>query len=134
MSHPVGYFTGYNPQTQKPDTLHLIQERFGSQLEGMSYEQKIVFRGALALFIAEYPVWKEEGSGITCIDGCIESAGVDWNVWDADQELCEWIQACSQLSESHIEGLIEALTSQIRGKVYASRTEEWEVVVIPKGS
>jgi hypothetical protein len=47
MSHPVGYFTGYNPQTQKPDTLHLIQERFGSQLEKMSYEQKIVFRGAL---------------------------------------------------------------------------------------
>jgi hypothetical protein len=134
MSKPLGYFTGYNPQTQKPDTLHVIQERFGSQLEGMSYEQKIVFRGALALFIAEYPVWKEEGSGITCIDGCIESAGVDWNVWDADAELCEWIQACSQLSESDIEGLIEATTSQIRGKVYASRTEEWEVVVVPKGS
>jgi len=128
MSHPVGYFTGYNPQTQKPDTLHLIQERFGSQLELMTYEQKIVFRGALALFIAEYPVWKEEGNDITCIDGCIESAGVDWNVWDADAELCEWIQACSQLSESDIEGLIEAVTSQIRSKVYASRTEEWEVV------
>jgi hypothetical protein len=134
MSHPVGYFTGYNPQTQKPDTLHLIQERFGSQLEEMSYEQKIVFRGALALFIAEYPVWKEEGNDITCIDGCIESAGVDWNVWDADAELCEWIQACSNLRESDIEGLIEAVTSQIRSKVYASRTEEWEVVVVPKGS
>lgn len=130
MPHPVGYYTGYDPKSQTPDTLHLLQERFGSQLELMSYEQKIVFRAALAGFVAELPVWKEKGSGITCIDSCIESAGVDWDVWDADQELCEWIQACSQLSESDIEGLIEATTSQIRGKVYASRTEEWEVVVV----
>ena len=122
MSNLVGYYTGYDPQTQTPDTLHLLQERFGSQLELMSYEQKIVFRAALAGFVAELPVWKEEGSGITCIDSCIESAGVDWGVWNADQELCEWIQACSQLSSSDIEGLIEAVTSQIRSKVYASRS------------
>ena len=128
MSNLIGYYTGYNPQTQTPDTLHLLQERFGSQLERMSYEQKIVFRAALAHFIAEEPVWKEGGSGITCIDCCIESVGADWNVWEADMELTEWVQACSQLSESDIEGLIEATTSQIRSKVYASRTEEWEVV------
>jgi hypothetical protein len=122
MTSTVGFYTGYNPQTQKPDTLHLLQERFGSQLERMTYEQKIVFRAALAGFIANKPVWIEEGSSITCIDGCIESAGVDWNVWTEDQELCEWITDCSKLSESDIEGLIEALTSQIRGKVYASRS------------
>ena len=51
---------------------------------------------------------------------------VDFN--DEDPELVEFIQACSQLDESDIEGLIEALTAQIRGKVYASRIEEWEVV------
>jgi hypothetical protein len=128
MTHPIGFYTAYNPQAQKPDALHQLQERFGSQLQGMSYEQKIVMRAALAGFIAEKPVWIEEGSSITCIDGCIESAGVDWNVWDKDPELVEYIQACSQLEESDIEGLIEALTAQIRGKVYASRIEEWEVV------
>jgi hypothetical protein len=128
MTHPIGYYTGYNPKTKKPDALYQLQERFGSQFEGMSYEQKIVMRAALAGFIAEKPVWIEEGSSITCIDGCIESAGVDWNVWDKDPELVEYIQACSQLEESDIEGLIEALTAQIRGKVYASRIEEWEVV------
>jgi hypothetical protein len=128
MTHPIGFYTAYNPQTQKPDALYQLQERFGSQFEGMSYEQKIVMRAALAGFIAEKPVWIEEGSSITCIDGCIESAGVDWNVWDKDPELVEYIQACSQLEESDIEGLIEALTAQIRGKVYASRIEEWEVV------
>jgi len=79
-------------------------------------------RAALAGFIANKPVWIEEGSSITCIDGCIESAGVDWNVWDEDQELCEWITDCSRLNEADIEGLIEALTAQIRGKVYASRS------------
>ena len=56
MTHPVGFFTGYNPQTQKPDTLHLLQERFGSQLEVMTYEQKIVMRAALADYIANKPV------------------------------------------------------------------------------
>jgi len=46
-----------------------------------------------------------------------------------DPELVEYIQACSQLSEGNIEGLIEALTAQIGGKVYASRThtDHWEV-------
>jgi hypothetical protein len=128
MTHPIGFYTAYNPQAQNPDALHQLQERFGSQLQGMSYEQKIVFRAALAGFIAEKPVWVEEGSSISCIDGCIESAGVDWSVWDEDPELVAHIQACSQLDESDIEGLIEALTAQIRGKVYASRIEEWEVV------
>jgi hypothetical protein len=122
MTSTVGFHTGYNPQTQKPDSLHLLQERFGSQLEAMTYEQKIVFRAALAGFIAEKPVWQEEGSSITCIDCCIESAGADWAIWEDDKELCEWITDCSKLSESDIEGLIEALTSQIRGKVYASRS------------
>jgi hypothetical protein len=134
MSNLVGYYTGYNPQTQKPDTLHLIQERFGSQLEELCYEQKIVFRAALAGFIATRPVYQTEGSSITCIDSCIESAGADWNIWDEDQDLCVWIQACSHLCESDIEGLIEALTFQIRHKIYSSRMDEWEVVVVPKGS
>lgn len=128
MTHPIGYYTAYNPQAQKPDALYQLQERFGSQLQGMSYEQKIVMRAALAGFIAEKPVWVEEGSSISCIDGCIESAGVDWSVWDEDPELVAHIQACSRLDESDIEGLIEALTAQIRGKVYTSRIEEWEVV------
>jgi hypothetical protein len=65
---------------------------------------------------------------MTLIDCCIESAGVDWRVWDEDELLVKVIQECSLLSESDIEGLIEALTSQIRGKVYASRLEEWEVI------
>ena len=122
MTSTVGFHTGYNPQTQKPDSLHRLQERFGSQLEAMTYEQKIVFRAALAGFIAEKPVWQEEGNDITCIDCCIESAGVDWAIWEDDKELCEWITDCSRLNEADIEGLIEALTAQIRGKVYASRS------------
>ena len=128
MTKPIGFYTSYNPQTEKPDILHQLSERFGSQFQKLSYEQKIVFRAALAGFIAEKPVWIEEGSSISCIDGCIESAGVDWSVWDEDPELVKYIQACSQLDESDIEGLIEALTTQIRGKVYASRIEEWVVV------
>jgi hypothetical protein len=121
MTHPIGYFTGYNPQTRQPSILERIQQEWGSQLQGMTYEQKIVFRAALAGYIAEKPVWKSEGSSISCIDCCIEGAGVDWNIWDADELLVQVIQECSLLDEGNIEGLIEALTAQIRGKIYASR-------------
>ncbi len=122
MTHPIGYFTGYNPQSRTPGILAQIQEQWGSQLERMTYEQKIVMRAALAGYIANKPVHIEEGSSICCIDACIESVGADWNVWDEDEPLVEAIQNCSWfLSESDIEGLIEALTSQIRSRVYASR-------------
>ena len=128
---PLGYYTGYDPQKQSPEILHQLQEQYGPQFQRLTYEQKIVMRAALAGFIAQKPVWKEEGSGITCIEGCIESAGADWHVWDEDPELCKVIEACSQLSEGNIEGLIEALTAQIGGKVYASRLESgyWEVTL-----
>ncbi len=124
----IGYYTNYNPQTRTPEILDLIQQEWGSQLEKMSYEQKIVMRAALAGYIALRPVWQTEGNSISCIDACVEGAGADWDIWNADQDLVEAIQRCSLLSEGDIEGLIEALTSQIRGKIYASRVEEWEVV------
>lgn len=122
MTNRIGYFTSYNPQTCSPGILDRIQQEWGSQLENMTYEQKIVFRAALAGYIAQKPVHVSEGSTISCIDACIEGAGVDWDIWDADEFLVEVIQKCSQLDESDIEGLIEVMTAQIRGKIYASRS------------
>ncbi len=83
MTHPIGYYTGYDPKTQSPEVLHNLQERFGSQLQQMTYEQKIVFRAALADYIANKPVHQPSPhpEEITLIDCCIESAGVDWNIW-----------------------------------------------------
>ncbi len=103
-------------------SLSQLQSRFGSQLERMTYEQKIVMRAALAGFISEKPVWVAEANSITCIDCCIESAGVSWDIWEQDDELVRYIQACSELNEDDIEGLIEALSAQIRGKIYSSRS------------
>jgi hypothetical protein len=130
MSHALGYTTSYNPQTKTPDLLHQLQLRYGGRLETMTYEQKIVMRAALADYISNKPVHipSPHRDEVTLMQGCIESAGVNWDVWDKDPELCEYIEACESLSSSDIEGLIEALTAQIRGKVYLSRTEEWEVV------
>ena len=129
MTNLIGYHTSYDPQNRTPGILDRIQQEWGSQLENMTYEQKIVMRAALAGYIAEKPVWQAEGSSISCIDACIESAGADWNIWDEDELLVEIIQHCSYtLSENDLEGLIEALTSQIRGKIYVSRVEEWEIV------
>ncbi|HEY9596127.1 MAG TPA: hypothetical protein V6D33_00455 [Cyanophyceae cyanobacterium] len=128
MVKPIGFHTSYNPQTRTPGILDRIQQEWGSQLEHMTYEQKIVMRAALSSFIAERPVWQSTGSGITLIDCCIEGAGVDWDVWDEDQFLVEIIRQCSRLSEDDIEGLIAALTEQIRGKIYASRMKDGKLI------
>jgi hypothetical protein len=130
MSHPLGFSTSYNPQTKTPNLLHQLQERYGGRFESMTYEQKIVFRAALADYISNKPVHtpSPHPEEVTLIQCCIESAGVNWNVWNQDPELCQYIEACETLAEDDIEGLIEALTAQIRGKVYVSRTEEWEVI------
>ncbi len=130
MVKPLGYYTSYNPQTRKPGILDRIQNEWGSYLENMTYEQKIVMRGALADFIANKPVWvpSPHPEEVTLVDSAIETAGVNWEIWDKDPLLVEVIQKCSELHEGDIEGLIEALTSQIRLEVYASRVEEWEVV------
>jgi hypothetical protein len=128
MTQPVGYYTSYNLLNRTPGILAQIQQDWGSHLEKLAYEQKVVMRAALADYIALRPVWKDYGNGISCIDCCIESAGADWNIWEEDELLVEVIQRCSRLDEADIEGLIEAITAQIRGKIYASRIEEWEVV------
>ncbi len=130
MSQPIGYFTSYNPSTEQPDILHKLQERFGDKLQQMTCEQKVVMRAALANFVANKPVDQPSPhpEEVTLMQGCIEGAGVEWGVWDSDPELCQYIEACEPLHESNLEGLIEALTAQIRGGVYASRLEEWEIV------
>jgi hypothetical protein len=130
MSKPLGFYTGYNPQTQQPDVLHKLQERFGDKLQQMTWEQKVVMRAALANFIANKPVHQPSPhpEEVTLMQGCIEGAGADWNIWDNDPELCEFIEACELLHESDLEGLITAISAQIAGSIYLSRLEEWEVV------
>lgn len=95
---------------------------YGSKFQLLTYEQQVVVRAALAGFIAEKPVWVSQQNDISCIDCCIESAGVDWGVWDEDPGLVEAIQRYSQLPESEIERIIETLSTHIRLKAYSSRS------------
>lgn len=130
MSQPtIGYYTSYDPIGKTPELLHQMQSKWGSQLESLTYEQKIVMRAALAGYIANKSVWITENNDTDCIDCCIEGAGVAWDIWNQDETLVLVIQHCARLlSESDIEGLIAALTEQIISNTYASRLEEWEVV------
>lgn len=118
----IGYHTSYNFQTRQPWILDRIQQEWGASLEYMTYEQKIVMRAALADYVANKPV-HQSGMNIeiSLIDCCIESAGVDWDIWNKDSMLVEVIQKCSELSEDDIEELTIALSLQIKHQVYASR-------------
>lgn len=114
MAKPLGYYTNYNPQNPS-GCLHKLQQKYGASLEDLSKNRKRIFRAALAQYIANLPVWIEGAIGnVTLMESCIESAGVDWNIWDEDPTLCIYIQKCEELDESDIEGLIIALTDWIR--------------------
>jgi hypothetical protein len=113
MTKPLGYYTNYDPQ--KPSgCLHELQLKYGVFLESMSQNRKRIFRAALADYLSNLRVWIDEGSSCSCMEAAIESAGVNWNIWDEDPGLCVSIQNCEQLEESDIEGLILALTYYIR--------------------
>lgn len=128
MTEPLGYFTSYDPICKEPGILHSLQAKYGDCLQKMNYEQKIVMRTALCTFISQKPVWEPDGVRRSLIDLCIESAGVDWDIWHEDEYLAGVIQACELLEEGDIEGLILALSSQIKDGVYASRIHEWFVI------
>jgi hypothetical protein len=117
MSHPVGYYTNYTPGDT--GVLDQLQARYGVRLEGIDRTNKLLFRATLATYLVIYPIWNPEGSSISCADCCIAGAGGDdFNIWDNQPELVQHMEACcEQLSESDIEGLIEALTSQLRSGV-----------------
>lgn len=41
MTHPVGYYTGYDPTTATPAALHILQEKFGSYLQKLTKYEKL---------------------------------------------------------------------------------------------
>ena len=115
MTHPVGYYTSYTPG----DTgiLDQLQELYGPRFEQMERQWKLLFRGALATYVAIRPIWVDgHPSEVTCAQACIVGAGGDdLNIWDKQPDLADFIQqACEDLPEDEVEGLIEALTAQLR--------------------
>lgn len=100
--------------TDRNEFFDQLKERYGPQFQLISQDRKKIFRAALANYIAVKPVWNESENSITCMDCCIEGAGVDWDIWCADPQLCEDIENCAHLSDSDIEGLIESLTAQLK--------------------
>jgi hypothetical protein len=68
------------------------------------------------------PIWDDEANSISCADSCIAGGGGDdYDIWNENPELADFInQACDSLSKSDLEGLIEALTAQLKGGVYES--------------
>lgn len=113
-SHPLGFYTSYTPGCG--GTLDQLQERYGSRLEGISRLGKQMLRATLAAYVVMRPIWAEEGNSISCADSCIVGAGGDdYNIWEQDPEFVEYIRACCDSLEEHdIEGLIEALTAQLK--------------------
>jgi hypothetical protein len=101
------------------DTTDELIEAYGPRFEQMTKQWKLLFRASLATYLAIRPIWIEEGSSVTCIEACIAGAGGDdLNIWDEEPQLIDFINKVCELSDIQIEGLIEAMTAQLREGVY----------------
>lgn len=110
-AQPVSYYVG------REDLFEQLQDRYGCYFESMERHWKLIFRATLAGYLVMRPIWDDDSNSITCAQCSIACAGGDdYNIWEENPELVEYIQSsCENLSESDIEGLIEALTAQLRG-------------------
>lgn len=93
-----------------------LQERYGSRFEQMDCTSKLIFRASLTAYLVIRPIWDDASNSISCADCCIAGAGGDdYEIWDNNPLLVEYIQkACENLELDDIEGLIEALSAQLR--------------------
>jgi hypothetical protein len=108
---PLGHYVS------KDELFDVLQERYGSRLESLERHWKLIFRASLAAYQVMREIDQEEGTGVTAAQACIAVAGGDdYNIWDENPLLAQFIEeACEELSSSDIEGLIEALTAQLKG-------------------
>jgi hypothetical protein len=112
---PLGYYIG-NRDSRVRELISDLVETYGDRLEALSDDHKRVFRAALATYQVMEPIWQPEGSDLTCMEACIAGAGGDdLEVWD-DEDFTQFVQdVADNFVSSDIEGLIEALTMQLRG-------------------
>lgn len=111
---PLDHFT-VPPNSEPPRSgyFYKLKLKYGEFLESLSTNRKKIFRAALAHYIANEPVWSEAGNSISLMEVCIESAGVDWDIWDEDPTLCNYIQESQELDSLAMEWLIRALSHYI---------------------
>jgi hypothetical protein len=115
MTHPIGYYTSYSPGRDAGTLLDQLQQRYGAQLQGMHRLSKMAFRAALANYITQQVAWKDNPSEAMDMADALESAWAE--IWEHDEEAAQYILKSSSLSQSDLEGLIEAISAQIRDKV-----------------
>lgn len=112
MVKPIGCHTGYDPINKTPEVLHELQMQYGSQLQTMNRTAKMLFRAALADYIFEQVKFKELSDDI---NACVERLWFD--AFEEEPEVALYILKCQSLSQGDMEGLIEALSEQIRAGV-----------------
>ncbi len=101
------------------EILKNLEEEFGPHFEKMPRRNQIAMRAALACYCSLRPKWIDEGSDLSCMEICIESA--DAELWENEPKLCLTIQDCALLKPDDIDGLIEFLTAKIRYSTEVNR-------------
>lgn len=99
MPKPLGYFASGETQ------LVQLEEKYGSYLERLSREQKLIFR----LVLTQYLTYKElVDDSYTLIKAAIDAFP------KIDKSTNKALTILSRLSHDNCEGLIEMLTVQLR--------------------
>lgn len=107
MSHPIGYYTDYTPGKDAGTPLDILQERFGSTLEGLEKQEKLALLSVISTNLTICCTQDE--------DETLEDTYL--NLPDAvalSGSLEEMLDPLNQLRADDLLGLCEALVNQIR--------------------
>ncbi len=108
MTKPLGYYIGSLDSDNWSDAL---QERFGSQLQLMSLEDKLAARACITYWLFHQEIVQNSLGDYSLVQAALDTM----TGWVEDKgDALEFCQIVNNVPRSDLEGLIECLTANIR--------------------
>lgn len=108
MTHPVGYFTSYDPIDGTPAVLDILQDRFGSHLGQISITNKYKLLAVISHCLATITIDNPDGNA----EYSLEHAWADLG-YEFPAELGAMINPLDSLDECDLRGLCIALLDNL---------------------
>jgi hypothetical protein len=108
MTKPLGYYIGSLDSGNWSDAL---QEKFGSQLQLMSLEDKLAARACITYWLFHQEIVQNSLGDYSLVQAALDTM----TGWVEDEgDALEFCQIVNNVPRSDLEGLIECLTANIR--------------------
>ena len=112
MTKSIGYYAG---SINSDVWCEALQEKFGSQLQLMSFEQKLAARASITYWLFHQEITQNSLGEYSLVQAALDTM-TGW-LYDENDAL-EFCQIVESASREDLEGLIECLTANIKSTGY----------------